>query len=255
MKFQIFKKKENLWVYFVVVLIVIFFFNLFSLSQRIKEISFFLYEKIIFPVKERIFAFNRSIELEKLKKENLKLLSEHSEFQRLKKENEALKKALKLKSIKHNQKIALAQKINKDIFNDTILINAGKREGVLPKDIVITPENVLVGQITKVYEKYSEVSLISRKDFSFDVKVLNKKIYGIAKGQGGFKMSLAFVPKDSDLKNGDVLVTAEIGGVFPAGLLVGKVYQVEFQSLNSFVAAKIKPFISDLNPEYLIVVR
>ena len=44
------------------------------------------------------------------------------------------------------------------------------------------------------------------------------------------------------IKEGDVIVTAGTGGVYPEGLLIGEVKSIEFNSYDASRSAVIKPF-------------
>lgn len=183
-------------------------------------------------------------EIEKLTLENQKLLSEIAFLKELEKENEILRGALDI-GLQKEFKLILAQIIGKDISQDFILIDKGKKDGILENLPVITQEKVLIGKISKVYENFSKIMLISNKESSFDAKIFTpseKEITGVVRGRGDFKISLELVPQEAELKEGDILITSALAGIYPSELLVGKISKVEKSDVEPFQKVEILPF-------------
>jgi rod shape-determining protein MreC len=62
------------------------------------------------------------------------------------------------------------------------------------------------------------------------------------------------MPANADIRNGDVLVTSGIDGVYPAGLSVAKVVQVESKSTDAFARIICQPLAGiDRNRQLLIL--
>ena len=139
-------------------------------------------------------------------------------------------------------KLTLVQVIGKDISQDLLLINKGAKDGLAKNLPVITEQKNLVGRISEVYDDFSKVMLISDKDSSFDAKISEQEIFGVVKGKGGLNLFIDRVPQDKEIKSGDILVTSVLGGVFPAGLLVGEIKEVKKSDLEPFQQAEISPF-------------
>jgi rod shape-determining protein MreC len=195
-------------------------------------------------------------ELDNLHLKNQELLSQIVTMIELKKENEVLREALGLGLEKEFQ-LMLAQIISKDISQDSILINKGKKDGVLEGWPVITgqKEKVLLGKIGQVYDRFSEVILISNKKSSFDAKISDTEIYGIVKGEGNFKLYLDLIPKDKAIFEGkDVIITSALGGVYPQGLLVGEIKTISKSDTDPFQRAEITPFFNIKDLDYLFII-
>ncbi len=197
---------------------------------------------------------NLKEENEKLLFKNQELLVENFALKEIKKENEFLKKALEI-NLEEEFKVDLVQVLGKDVFQDFLIINKGFKDGISIGLPVITEEKVLVGKINKVYENFSKVTLLTAKDFSFDGEIAEKEIYGILKGKGGLKLSLEFLPIDKEVKEGDVVVTAILGGVFPRGLLVGKIKRVQKSDIESFQRAEVEPALRIEFSKNLLVIK
>lgn len=192
-------------------------------------------------------------ENEELKLQNQALLAENASLAELKAENETLRTAMNL-GLEKEFKLTFAQVIGKDVAQDSLIIDKGSKDGISKNLPVITEQKNLVGRIGDVYDNFSRVMLISNKDSSFDANVQEKKIFGIVKGGGGFKITIERVPHDQDLKVGDFLVTSALGGVFPKGLLVGQVKEVKKSDVDPFQQAEVSPFfdVNDLETVFVI---
>lgn len=204
---------------------------------------------------ETIFQLkNIKSENEKLKNENQELSGQLASLLELKKENEILHEALNL-GLEKEFRLVLAQVTSKAIGQDVILINKGQKDGLAPGMPVITEQKVLVGKITEVSDRFSKVMLISDKNSTFDAKIIDTKIEGVFKGQGNFKAALDLIPRDSQIKEGDQIVTSALGGVFPSGLLAGKITAVQKNDVGSFQKAEISPIfeVSELDNIFVIV--
>lgn len=129
-----------------------------------------------------------------------------------------------------------------DPFSRKLVINSGAAQGLVAGSPVINEAGV-VGQITRVYPLSAEVTLVTDKDAA--ISVLNTRTLqrgaafgGLAKGTA---MELRFVAANADLRVGDVMQTSGIDGVYPGGLAVAKVVQVERQGAGGFARVTLAP--------------
>jgi rod shape-determining protein MreC len=115
----------------------------------------------------------------------------------------------------------------RDPFTRKVILNLGSQAGLVPGQPVIDDMGV-VGQITRVFLFTSEVTLLTDQEQAIPVQVLRNGLRSVAYGRGhAGSLELRFVPNSADIKEGDVLATSGIDGIFPAGLSVAKVIQVE----------------------------
>ncbi len=210
-------------------------FQKFFLKQGTKISNFFSSFGKLKELREKI---------DSLEKENYSLSLQIANLKELEIENRELKKALDL-NLQKEFNLVLAEVSGKDIgTKDTILITAGKRDGVLEDMPVITPEKILVGKVVKSYKNFSEVALLSKKNFSFDVKIKSKEeqnkkdISAIAKGEGNSEISLDLVPLTAPVSKDDIIISDNMGKIFPKGLLVG--YIKDIKKSDTAVFQKIK---------------
>lgn len=238
--------------------------NFSGFSKNIKDFFYVLsapLQKALWGAGQNVSGFfgqiaetkNLQKELSEANLKNQELLGQIIVLEEFKKENDLLRKAMDL-GLEKEFDLAFCQVISKDVSGDSILINKGKAESFSEGMPVITEQKILLGRIGKVYQNFSEVILVSNKKSSFDAQVREKEIYGVIKGKGGFESSFDLVAKDKELSQGDLIITSVLGGVFPKGLLVGEVQQVNKSDVEQFQSAEIRPGFDLKNLDYLFVI-
>lgn len=192
--------------------------------------------------------FETMTNLKNLKKENeeLKLslqalLAENTSLKEFQKENEVLREALEI-GLSKDFRLSLAEVISQDIGQDALLINQGAKDGLLRGMPVVTQEQVLLGKITEVYDKFSRLTLISNKESSFDAEIPDKEIVGVIKGKGRLKIQLDLISQDQAVKEGDLVVSTSFGGIYPQGLLVGLIKEIKKSDIKPFYEIEVAPF-------------
>lgn len=257
-----FSQIRNKILIFAIIVIVILLFNFFQ--QEVKSFFYFIsspIQRTLWVAGDNISEFFGGIikskkikeENENLKSHNQELLAEIAALTEFKKENEDLRNALGI-SLNKDFKLVFTQITSKDISQDYILINKGSEDG-LSKDLpVVTSQKVLVGRINEVYNHFSKVMLISDKKSSFDAEILGRSVYGVVKGKGNFKIGLELVPRESEIKEGDLIVTIYLGGIFPKGILVGQINEIHKSDVEPFQIIDISPSFDIRNSENLFII-
>jgi rod shape-determining protein MreC len=135
-----------------------------------------------------------------------------------------------------------------------IVLDRGTRNGVQPGLPVIDNAGV-IGQVTRVFPFTSEVTLLTDREQAIPVQVLRSGLRSIAYGRGrSGLLDLRFVAPDADIQVGDVIVTSGLDGMYPAGLAVAKVVQVEKVAAGAFGRVVCQPLGGvDRNRQLLIV--
>jgi len=247
MKFFSFKNKIFLSI---VALLLVFALNLFSDKVR----GFFV--ETLSPIQGFFWDFGQTSShffsglsnAASLKKENIQLeermlalLQELLSLQGVEKENEQLRKTLDL-GVEKKFSIISSRIIGKDPSQDILLLDKGSKDGVREGMAVITPAKAAVGKIGEVFETTSRITLLSHPASSFDVKILREGIVGLVQGQGGYVAFLDLIPQESKIVQGDIVVSASLGGIFPEDLLVGQVKEVKTSNEKSFQQAVLSLF-------------
>ena len=130
-----------------------------------------------------------------------------------------------------------------DPYSHHIVIDKGQLSGVTPGSAVVDVAGV-VGQVTRVYPLSSEVTLLTDRDQS--IPVLNTRTGQRFMAVGdpvtlGGALELRFVPTNADLQPDDLLTTSGIDGVYPAGLQVGRIRQIDRRVDTSFAKVHAAP--------------
>lgn len=181
---------------------------------------------------------NENNELQKIIQE---LLAEKAFLIKIEEENEILREALQI-GLEKDFQLAFAQVISQDIGQESIIINQGAKDGLSAGMPVVTEQKVLLGRIGEVFENFSRVILISSKESSFDAKISGADAAGVVKGLGNFKLNFDLVPRDKTLNVGDLVVSSSLGGIYPEGLLAGKIIQISRDDVSPFYQAEVAPF-------------
>jgi rod shape-determining protein MreC len=130
-----------------------------------------------------------------------------------------------------------------DPYSHTIVVDKGALSGIVTGSAVIDVAGV-VGQVTRVYPHLSEVTLLT--DRNQNIPVLNARTGQrfIAAGDPltlGGSLELRFVPASADLQDGDLLTTSGIDGIYPAGLQVAHIRQIDRRIDNAFAKVHALP--------------
>ncbi|WP_296873377.1 rod shape-determining protein MreC [Tibeticola sp.] len=130
-----------------------------------------------------------------------------------------------------------------DPYSRRVVIDKGQLQGIAPGSPVLDGDGVL-GQVTQVYPFVSEVTLLIDRDQVIPVVNTRTGTRGVAYGdptaQGGL-LELRYMPAGEDVKDGDLLATSGIDGVYPPGLPVARVVSVDRQSDSSFARILCQP--------------
>ena len=129
-----------------------------------------------------------------------------------------------------------------DPYSRKLFINRGATHGLALGAPVINESGVL-GQVTRLYPLSAEVTLLTDKDSAIPVINARSQQRGAAFGglAKGTAMELRFVAANADVKVDDLLQTSGVDGVYPAGLAVAKVSQVERQAEGGFARVLLAP--------------
>lgn len=126
-------------------------------------------------------------------------------------------------------------------FTRRIVFNKGSRAGIA-QGMPVIDESGVVGQITRVTPMSSEAAMLTDEIVSIPVQVLRNGLRLIAFGSSSpGKVEVRYFSSDADIQEGDQLVTSGVGGVFPAGLAVGRIDHVERNPASGFARAEALP--------------
>lgn len=241
------KKKNNKYFFITVFLLVLLIFissltdglaeagnNITNTVFRpINKISYSVSSEVIKAIEDTVGSKQTRSEVEKLKIENKNLLKENANLMEiinrkdfLKAENDAMKDE-KYQYLK-------AQVINSDVksMQESFFIDKGKKDGIKVNDVVLQAignseySSAVIGKVVKVNKNTSKIETI--KNSSNDVSFINSRSgdYGVIDDYKNKTISGYMLEVSSDVKNSDILITSGIGGVYPKGLYLGEISNV-----------------------------
>lgn len=116
----------------------------------------------------------------------------------------------------------------------TVLLNKGYADAVHPGMPALTPTG-LVGQVLKTSSHFSKLLLITDPNSKVPVIGRQSRTKAILKGRGtGNAPQLDYVARNMPLSEGEIVVTSGLGMVFPKGIPVGRIRNIEQPSHSLF---------------------
>ncbi len=143
-----------------------------------------------------------------------------------------------------------------DPYNQRIVIDKGQTKELVMGSPVIDAGGV-IGQVTRVYPLTAEVTLLTDRDQSIPVMNSRTGARNISSGNilsGTPLIELKFVPASADVKEGDLLTTSGIDGVYPAGLQVARISHIERRVDISFARIHATP-LAELKGRHVLVLQ
>lgn len=134
----------------------------------------------------------------------------------------------------------------------TIVVDRGRRDDVLEGMIALAPAGV-VGQVIHTGEHYSKILLANAPSSAIDAMIQKNRTRGILKGAGEKGFVLHYVLKNVDVKVGDQIVTAGIGGIFPAGKSLGTVSRIHMKKRGMFQEIEVTPHVDFQKLEFVFI--
>ncbi len=115
---------------------------------------------------------------------------------------------------------------NRGAFAHTLLVAAGLRDGVSRNQAAMAPEG-LAGRVIEVGDRSARVLLITDINSRVPVVLQSSRQRAVLAGTNGQRLKLLYLEADSPRKVGEQVVTSGLGGVFPPGLPIGRIVEVE----------------------------
>ncbi len=185
---------------------------------------------------------------EELEKELAEYQSKLVDYEKLKKQVEAYEKFLGVKEQHPDFKFASGTVIGRDSADmfGSFQLNCGKADGVEVGDPVISGE-YLIGLV-------QEVNPTSCVVISVTDPKLSAAAYEIRTGETGYTkttaklgtkglLKLSGLSRETAVAEGGIVCTSGVGGIFPRGLIIGKVTSLQKEEGDISYYAEVKPEI------------
>lgn len=271
---NIFKNKTTLWL---IVTVLILSIAIGVLNATKSEVSFVenALEIVITPVQKVFTSASNGVsnffgyfsnkkalqaEIDSLKKENSELKQQLVKNEAAYNENEQLRKLLNLKSNNVEFEFEAAEVIARNPSNwyNSLMVDKGATDGIALNQTVVSSGNTLVGRVSEVGTTWSRITLVTDAEHAAGAQISRSGEYGICEGdtsgtsEGGCRMS--FVSKNADIIVGDTVITSGLGGIYPKGLVIGKVQKIrpDIQGISQYATIKPEADFKNLKTVFII---
>jgi len=180
-------------------------------------------------------------ENEKLKQELINMKLTNNELTELK----SLSKALNYKGISGSSDIVSGDVISMDGTNwmNIFTIDVGTESGIKTGDVVYCGDG-LVGRVQSCGKNWSKVVSIIDENSKVSFKVSgNLQLIGVVEGSSDGTLSGFMLDSKAKVAEGDRIITSGMG-IYPAGIEIGKVTKVKYDSDEQLEKVNIKPSVS-----------
>ena len=203
-----------------------------------------------------VFYHKNMVENERLKSQSDFLRGKINDFRELGLENARLHSLLELK-----QRLpfkAIAAKViarSPDNWSSSVIIDKGSSSGI-KRGLVVINFLGLVGRVVDTTDSTSKIMLINDPNLGISAIVQRSRQEGLISGTLGSSLIMRYLPKDSDIKISDTVITSGLTDTYPKGMLIGKVIDIgsEFSGLSRYAIVKPAVDLSDVE-EVLIIIR
>jgi rod shape-determining protein MreC len=137
-----------------------------------------------------------------------------------------------------------AQVVGQDVspWFRSVLVDRGGSDGVRSGMPVLT-ESGVVGLVTATSPHAGRAMLLLDAQSAVDVLVQRSRARGIVRGDGTDRLHFEFFVRGDDVQVGDVVITSGFGGVYPKGLRVGDIVEVEPPGERLLQRALLRPAV------------
>ena len=125
-------------------------------------------------------------------------------------------------------------------WSETILLDKGKRDGI-ENDMALVGSKGLVGRVIEAEERWSHALLITDSDSKVGAILERSRESGLLVGTSRGLLTLEYLSPGADVHEGDKVLTAGFGEIFPKGILIGEVVGFGRREEGLFMYALVKP--------------
>lgn len=149
-------------------------------------------------------------------------------------------------------------KVLKNSYSKTdniITLKAGRSDSIAPEMGVITSQGI-VGFIEKTSTQYSTVLSILNTNFKTNAKLRSSEHYGTLEwnGQNPNVMTVIDMQEQAPVKIGDTIETSGQSAIFPKGIPIGTIENLELDNSKNFYTLSVRLFndMTSLGHVYVI---
>ena len=144
---------------------------------------------------------------------------------------------------------------NLNSWYEIVTIDRGTQDGVI-KEMAVVSHLGLVGQVIQAASDWSKVLLITDFRSSVDALIQRNRQGGIVVGSSKNTCKMKYLPLNADILPGDQVISSGLGGLYPKGLPIGRIVDVNWKDQGFFKEASVALNV-DINKleEVLVVTR
>jgi rod shape-determining protein MreC len=163
-------------------------------------------------------------------------------------ENQSLKAMLGIAEKRADFKFASCTVVGSDQngYSHTLTLNRGSADGLEKKDLVITQDGV-VGYISELGLNWSKVTTILDSECEIGAIVTRTGDVGVLDWEYSLSeeglLKLGYLHAGVILQSGDSVETSGVGGLFPKGILLGRVRELRTESHGTSQYAVLEPAV------------
>jgi rod shape-determining protein MreC len=145
------------------------------------------------------------------------------------------------------------------VWYSTIGIDKGRSDGVRTNDPVVSAGG-LAGTVVSTTAGTAQVALITDSSSAVSAEVMPNGVAGVVKPEiGGRDLILDYIPKNSHLRRGQIVVTSgfksgALESLFPRNIPIGKVGSVNQDELEVYQRVRVHPYADLRNMDFVQVV-
>jgi rod shape-determining protein MreC len=145
------------------------------------------------------------------------------------------------------------------VWYSTIQIDKGRNDGVRVNQPVITAGG-LAGKVVATSGGNARVALITDQSIGVSAEVMPQGVAGVVKPEiGGKDLILDFIPKNSNLRRGQVVITSgfrsgALESLFPRGIPIGRIGSVNRDELENYQRVRVRPYAELRDMDFVQVV-
>ena len=151
-----------------------------------------------------------------------------------------------------------ARVIGQDVspYFRSLLVDRGRSAGVL-SGMPVVSDRGLVGLVTATTRSAARTMLLVDRRAAVDAVIARSRALGIVRGAGTEQLEFAFLMRGADVKPGDAVLTSGVGGVYPKGLRIGTVSEVNARAGALVHTARVAPAVDfgQLETTFVLLAR
>ena len=214
--------------------------------QKIRAIAFGSFATVTSVISDLINVTDLKRENKELREINAKLMLQISRLREYGIVNKELKELLAFKDTTGFPLIPtniVSRSLS--MTQNTITLNAGKKDGVLPGMPIINDKG-FIGIVNSISNDFSIARTLNNVDLRLTVMDERSRVNGILKWTGE-ELIIINIPNTFDVEAGDRIITSDVSSIVPIPIPVGIVEEFRPGETGVFSYIRVKPF-ADLAP-------